>query len=483
MARDRLRLPWVGPALATVLPLIAYYSVRFSSFDHSYPTPSGHFVIVSAVSIIAAVFAGLVGAAGIRLRNIQVVFLALAFLSLAILFTLHGLSTPGFLIGENPVPQISAQMSTVFAAAWMALSALSSDHKLVALLGRRPVLLVSVWTLFLVGALVHGLARPDSWRLPMGDPRALRWAATALCIALTFFAGLRYWNSYVFSQLPLPLAIVYAAVWIVEAQWIMATSQPWLVSWWLYHFLLLGAVLALSVGIYRQFLLGENLQQAVRQLFVDDPVERIEAGLSPSVRALVIATEARDRYTAGHSYRVAITAVRLGQELGLSPTELRALAVGGLIHDVGKIEVPDHILNKPGPLTPEERATIQRHPDSGYRMCRNLGFMEQELAIIRHHHERWDGTGYPDGLAGEAIPRLARVVAIADVYDALTSERSYRPALSHEEAVRMIASEAGRAFDPTIVQVWLRLVDAGPVVESAKMPPWSSMAAADAALS
>lgn len=478
-----MRLSWIGPVLATSLPMFVYYGIQSSPFDSLVPTPSGHFVIVSAVSILAAIFAGLVGAAGIRQRNIQVVFLALAFLSLATLFTLHGLSTPGFLLGPNPVPEISAQLSTVLAAAWMALSAVSSDHKAVVWLGRKPGLLVSVWVITLVAALVHSLVDPQAWGIVPPDAPALRWSATLLCIAFATFAAARYWNSYVSSHLPLPLAIVYAAVWIGEAQWIMTTSEVWRISWWLYHFLLLGAVLALSVGIFRQFVLGESLQQAVRELLLSDPVERIEVGLSPSVRALVIATEARDPYTAGHSYRVAITAVRLGQELGLSPTELRALAVGGLIHDVGKIEVPDRILNKPGPLTPEERKTIQRHPDSGYRMCRNLGFMEEELAIIRHHHERWDGSGYPDGLAGEAIPKLARVVAIADVYDALTSERSYRPALSHEEAARIIVSESGRSFDPAIVEVWLRLIDAGPVVESAKMPPWSSLAAADAAVS
>ncbi len=482
MARDRLRFPWIGPALAAALPMCLYYWIRDSRYDELFPTPTGHFAIVSVVSIVAAIFAVLVGAAAIRQRNIQVVFLALGFASLATLFTLHGLATPGIFHGPNPVPPISAQMSTVVAAAWMALSALSSDGRLVSWLGRRPLLLAVLWGIITLGVTVHGLVFPHSWGIVDPDSILLRAAATAVCAIFVAFALARYWRSYVYSHLPLQLAIVYAAIWIFGAQWIMATSQTWKISWWLYHFLLFGAVSALFAGIFLEFLRGDNLQQAVRNLLLTDPIAQIEVGLSPSVRALVVATEARDPYTAGHSYRVAITAVRLGQELGLSATELRALAVGGLIHDVGKIEVPDHILNKPGPLTPEERRIIERHPDSGYRMCRSLGFMEEELEIIRHHHERWDGKGYPDGLAGESIPRLARILAIADVYDALTSDRSYRRALSHEEAVQIIISERGRAFDPAITDVWLRLNGAGPVVEPAKMPPWSSMATADVAL-
>ena len=169
---------------------------------------------------------------------------------------------------------------------------------------------------------------------------------------------------------------------------------------------------------------------------------------------------------------MAVAALRLGQELRLSPSQLRALAVGSLVHDVGKIEVSDTILNKPGKLTQEERLAIQQHPISGHRICSLLGFMNEELEIVRFHHERWDGTGYPDRLAGESIPLLARVVAIVDVYDALTSTRSYRHAMRHEEARDIILDQAGQAFDPKLVEVWDRLNAESPVVEHGKMAPW-----------
>lgn len=219
------------------------------------------------------------------------------------------------------------------------------------------------------------------------------------------------------------------------------------------------------VGILLQYAQGTSLVAAARGLFLTDPVERLEAGLSNSVRALIVATEARDPYTAGHAYRVTLGAVRLGEAMRLSGEMLRALAQGGVMHDVGKIEVPDHILNKPDRLTPEERGVVERHPVSGYAMCKRLGFMKDELHVIRHHHERWDGTGYPDRLAGDQIPLLARVLAIADVYDAVTSARSYRGPWSHEQARVYIIEQAGRQFDPHCVEVWSRLTAGGPMSE------------------
>jgi HD-GYP domain-containing protein (c-di-GMP phosphodiesterase class II) len=172
----------------------------------------------------------------------------------------------------------------------------------------------------------------------------------------------------------------------------------------------------------------------------------------------VVATEAKDRYTGGHMLRVAAYAVRLGQALGLNPEELRVLAQAAVVHDVGKIEVPDAVLNKPGKLDEDEFEMIRQHPEVGARIGKALGMHRSELEVIRHHHERWNGTGYPAGLAGEAIPKLARVLAVADTFDALTSDRSYRPGWSEEQATGHIAEEAGISFDPVLAREWVRLV-------------------------
>jgi HD-GYP domain-containing protein (c-di-GMP phosphodiesterase class II) len=165
--------------------------------------------------------------------------------------------------------------------------------------------------------------------------------------------------------------------------------------------------------------------------------------------------------------------LRLAEELDSSPDQLRALAQGGIVHDVGKITIPDAILNKPGKLTPEERLVIEQHPVNGYMVCKRLGFMAEELGIIRSHHEKWDGSGYPDRLKGKEIPFLARIIAVADVYDALTSARSYRGALSHEEALAWMLREKGNHFDPECLDGWLRVFDKDPYFyEEVKRNEW-----------
>jgi HD-GYP domain-containing protein (c-di-GMP phosphodiesterase class II) len=181
-------------------------------------------------------------------------------------------------------------------------------------------------------------------------------------------------------------------------------------------------------------------------------------GYPEALKTLVRAVEMKDTYTHGHSERTARTAVQLGLRLGLDEDTLRALARGGYLHDVGKIAISDAILNKPGALTPEERAIIERHPRAGYDFVAPVPALAEVLSAVLHHHERWDGTGYPDRLRGEDIPLIARVVAVADVWDALTSDRSYRPGFAPQVALAHITAGRGSHFEPALVDAFLALV-------------------------
>ncbi len=186
--------------------------------------------------------------------------------------------------------------------------------------------------------------------------------------------------------------------------------------------------------------------------------ERALAAQEQAVRALGLALETRDRETRGHTDRVAALALRIGEALELADDDLRALRWGAYLHDVGKIGVPDAILLKPGRLDTEEWALMRNHPQFGYAFGQMLGFLPPKtLEVVRHHHERWDGNGYPDGLAGEAIPALARIFAVADVYDALLSERPYKAAWSRQEAVDEIRRQVGYQLDPAVVAAFLDL--------------------------
>jgi HD-GYP domain-containing protein (c-di-GMP phosphodiesterase class II) len=177
------------------------------------------------------------------------------------------------------------------------------------------------------------------------------------------------------------------------------------------------------------------------------------------MKAIAAIIDAKDGYTHRHSERVAAFAVRLAQQLGLSADERSVVELSGLLHDVGKIGVPDAILNKPGKLTDEEFAEMRRHPGHGAAILANIesAKVTELLPGVKYHHERWDGTGYPEGLRGEEIPLIGRILSVADFLDALTSERAYRKGLSIDDVVQMIREQAGRAFDPRVVEAAVSL--------------------------
>jgi response regulator RpfG family c-di-GMP phosphodiesterase len=172
------------------------------------------------------------------------------------------------------------------------------------------------------------------------------------------------------------------------------------------------------------------------------------------------ALDLRDRETEGHTQRVTELTVRLAQAMGVPEAELVHIRRGALLHDIGKLGIPDAILLKPGPLSEEEWEVMRRHPDYAFRWLAGIEFLRPALDIPYCHHERWDGGGYPRGLKGEEIPLAARIFAVVDVFDALTSDRPYRKAWSRDEALRYIHEQAGRQFDPKVVEVFLREVGA-----------------------
>jgi putative nucleotidyltransferase with HDIG domain len=179
--------------------------------------------------------------------------------------------------------------------------------------------------------------------------------------------------------------------------------------------------------------------------------------------------ESKDAYTLGHCERVADYACAIATDLGFDETTLFWFRVGALLHDVGKIVVSSDILNKPGALSPEERAIMERHPVAGVELLRDVEFPWDVIPMIRGHHERWDGHGYPDGLAGESIPLAARILCVADVYDALTSHRPYRRAFSRGDALRLMQADTGRQFDPDVLARFLRVVHELPDAEAVRL--------------
>lgn len=197
---------------------------------------------------------------------------------------------------------------------------------------------------------------------------------------------------------------------------------------------------------------GLRNAEEVRRLY-----HQLQRAIRQSFLGLANALEAKDPYTRGHAERVGVWGRRLASALGLPPEDVDTVTQAGLLHDLGKIGVPEAVLRKRGPLDHAEWALMRNHALIGAQIVAPFDFFADGALAIRHHHERWDGSGYPDGLAGAAIPLGARIVAVADVFDALTSDRPYRPALTRDAALAYLTAEAGRTLDADVVAVLLGL--------------------------
>jgi putative nucleotidyltransferase with HDIG domain len=210
--------------------------------------------------------------------------------------------------------------------------------------------------------------------------------------------------------------------------------------------------------LYYLSYIARNAAHAIENLAL---YENIYQNLFSTLYAFVNALEARDPYTQQHSERVARLAILLGQEMNCTPEELDILHFSGHLHDIGKIGIRDDILLKSSGLTAEEYEKIKEHPQIGANIVGQLGLWDREKDIIRYHHEHFDGTGYPDGLQGEAIPFLSRLLAVADVFDAMASGRAYRKKIEESVVLETIRERAGTHFDPQVVAVLLRLSEEG----------------------
>ena len=208
----------------------------------------------------------------------------------------------------------------------------------------------------------------------------------------------------------------------------------------------------------------ERYAADLREVFKQERAraQELRRSYKATVRALSNAVEARDAYTGKHAERVAAYGMELARCCGLPVEDSPQIEFGFLLHDVGNVAVPDAILFKSGSLTEEEYSLVRRHPVIGSEILRDIDFLGEGKLVVRHHHERWDGGGYPDGLAGDGIPLAARVFAVADALDALTTDRPYRPASSFPDARREVMRGAGTQFDPVVVEVCLHVLKQPP---------------------
>jgi len=193
-----------------------------------------------------------------------------------------------------------------------------------------------------------------------------------------------------------------------------------------------------------------------------------------TVRLLVSRIEEKDPYTHGHTERVAAYAVAIAREMGLTPEEIQTIQFGAFLHDIGKVHTQDEILHKPGALTEEEWRLVKAHPVRGAEMVRGVKFLEKSIDMIRHHHERVDGKGYPDGLSGDQISLRAKIVNLADAFDAMTTDRPYRAGMTTEQAMEQMTTKAGSQFAAEVVHVFVPALQEGRISVIKNAAPWKA---------
>jgi putative nucleotidyltransferase with HDIG domain len=305
------------------------------------------------------------------------------------------------------------------------------------------------------------------------EPAIALFAVGATLYGLLTLRALR---TFALTHRPADVAVAVGCVWLGVALFPQLITGFGTLGFYAGHGFEVVGLSLIALPAVRDLRRGGASRPLVGDLSAAEVVLAEEAFLGARVRALLLSLERKDRSTERHTRRVALLAVRVGEHLRLPPAMLRHLAVGGLLHDIGKLDVPDEVLGKPGALTDEEFAEIKRHPGAGLRLLDELGGFDPEVRrLVVAHHERLDGSGYPHGLAGPEIGIGPRILAVCDVFDALTSDRVYRGAWAHEDALGLLRRDAGSKLDGACVhaleQVLAVTADASPAVPAPAAEP------------
>jgi len=462
--RERLALMLVVGGIAAAIPAVVHVTVGQTGVNL---TAKVHFYSVGFSALVAALAALGLTAMGARRGDTRTVVVGTAFAVMASLLALHGLSTPGVWFGNNGVISITGGATLPAGAVILALSVLPLPPALrsvKALLALQVVLLA-----FVIGLGVSALAWPGllpTVPAPNSEPALALLAVGLVAYGLLIWRALR---TFLLTQRALDLVVVIGLVWLATALVPALTMDFTRLGWWIGHEVELDGILIVGIAVAVDLARAAQSRPLAGDLRGADLVASEDAFLGSHVRALTVRLADKDEYTERHTRRVALRAVQVGEELGLSASRLRTLAIGALVHDIGKLSVPDAILKKPGPLDDEEYAVIKEHPERGYRLLNELGgFSDAVRHLVRDHHERLDGRGYPRGLAESQIDLDTRILTVCDVYDALISKRVYRGAWAHDEAMELLHREIGAAFDERCVAALERVVSGGSPVPAGR---------------
>ena len=419
-------------------------------------SPIGLFVIVTIAASACAMAAVTVLVVAHRNELAELGLIGAFGFAVSALPLVHGLTVPGVLYGQNP-----ATMSSVFLALPIASIAI------VALIAPRAgwsIALMRNWRVFVmvhVGQVtmlsVALLVRPSLLPAPtMGAAKSVVIACAALigCFALSARHLRLSW--IVRSRQTFAVSIGFALIGASSLVWV--GRAPFTLGFWLAHALDIVGVLLLTVGAVVAYRQHRSLREVIRPLVANEPLSAFALGLDPLVHRFVASLETKDPITRDHVVRTATNAMGVGERLRLPSVELHRVGLGALLHDVGKLHMDDAILHKPGPLDPVEYEAMKRHAVVGEALVRESIVLCDIGPIVRGHHERLDGKGYPDGLGGNEIPLAARIVSVCDAYDAMAHTRQYRTGMGNDRAIAILQEHSGSQWDPAVVNALIQLL-------------------------
>lgn len=451
--------PWFAQWIALWVALVAVelLAAILPGTTPIWTSPSALFVIVVIAASLCAIAAVAVLVVAHRQNLAELGMIGAFGYALSVLPLVHGITTPGILYGLNP-----ATMSSVLIALPMASIAIVP---LISPRRRWSIALAKGWRVFVA---VHVteitvlaialLFRPALLPAPtMGATTTIgvAFASLAVCFALSARHLRLSWISR--SPRTFAVSIGFAFVGVSSLVWV--GRAPFTIGFWLAHALDIGGVLMLTIGAIAAYRQRRPIQDLVRPLVANEPLSAFALGLDPLVHRFVAALEVKDPITRDHVVRTAAMAMRVAEELHLPANDIHLVGLGALLHDVGKLDVDDAILNKNGRLEAHEYDAMKLHTIAGERLIAASVVLAPIGPIVRGHHERVDGGGYPDGLSGAEIPLTARIVSVCDAYDAMANTRQYRAGMGSDRAKSILREHAGSQWDPAVVAAVVSIVD------------------------
>jgi HD-GYP domain-containing protein (c-di-GMP phosphodiesterase class II) len=463
------------------LPLITFAILRWlaPARDRVIVVPTEHFAVVSAACLIALLLAVGLSYAAVRTREPRTFFLAVTYLMIAAPFSVHGLMTPNHAFamhGFHNSMTVSAQVSLFLGAIAIMLASLPLPARLDSAIRDQFGPLMTGVILLAFGYIALCLSVPTilDWAPTGGEQPGvktafglerqtvgltIRYTVMSAGMVVCVIAAVRFYRSFATTRSFATATVAISALLIAECLFIQTFGEVWHISWWLYHVLLLVAVVLPLSAIGWLYRRGSSLIEIVDSLLLNETLAKVEYSFPDAMDGFISTVERRDPYLKGHMRRVCELAVAIADHLRVPDTAIRAASYAALLHDIGKLGLPQAVLNKPDRLTDEEFAILKEHPSRGFTLIASVDSLKIAAPAIRWHHERLDGSGYPDGLAGSDVPLEARIIAVADVWDALTSDRAYRKAMCPNEAREILIAERGTKLDAECVDALFAVIE------------------------